>query len=961
MKPFRMRYLLASVCLLGLLALGYSSWRGRRAPQPPDQAFALGEKLLEEGRFKEAYARLSYAARAQPLEARHHWMAAQAAARLGRAAAAAEHANEAWSRGLKTRDVFLLCMGDASLERRARLARGLAQLRELPEAPERRELEGDLLQSAGEHDEALRIWTALFEASPAPGLANKIALARVGRGNPEGAREILESRRSQGGLDEEGYGLLATLAAYRDDAEAAASIFAEGRARFEPSDGLRLSEAIFLIWRDRLQEAERLLEPLGSRVQDPARAALHAQARVFLGFLRGLQSDAAALDGLAALAAGEGPALEGERLYYHGLKERSTDSLRKARILLAGHPACVWALAREYARGGSWIDAASEYRTMAGLLASSPVLQMESAYAHRRAGKVDEALATLRRLHARGFYSRASLELFRDLASGKRLEPEAAQAQKLLEKKFGDDPTVILAGGILALHSGNLSEASSILDSLAARYPGREDVEQARLSVLFAARDYEGVLKAGPRGDASALPIQAAALAMLNRPDEACALYEKILAVRREPMGLVSYANLLLKLDRTDRAAELYGEAVRMDPRNAIAHLGCAAAAVRRRDFPSARQHAEAAAEAAPSLAYPHVLIAEIELAEGRPDRAAASCGRALAASPKDERAGYLLGVASLDLGRYEEAETLLKRCLAERPEAAAYAWQLARVRLARGALGEALSIVDAALSRRPPGEGAFHVLRLVLLARLGRAPEAREELARAAASVTPDLAVLCRAWLLQQEGRPADAEAHLRENLQHPHAAFAWGELRLMDGRTEGVVEALGRHPLDAPRWGRLGELARRQGDLATAAACYRHALESDSDNPQLLNNFAYASLQLETFDEVQVLAMARKATVVLPGNPSVLHTYATALVRCRREQECIDLLDKSPVLLQGSASLLQIHATAHERLRHWSLALKSYTACLAHPDTERVKTGDLSRDELRRRAGLMQSKLDR
>ena len=963
MKLFRLKLLLIFGSLAGVLAVGFFTCRSPRKPLSPDQAYALGSRQLEEGRYREAYSHLSYAARLQPEEAKFHWGAAQAARRQGDARAAAEHADNAWRRGLRNKDVFLVCVTDASGERRARLDKGLARLRELPDNAERRELEGDFLQSVGETAEAHRIWTALFETSPAPGLANKIALARVVLGRPESAREILESRRSQGGLDEEGYGLLASLAAYRDAADEAAALYAEGRARFESSESLRLNEAVFLIWRDRLPEAASLLEPLKAPASEPERDAVHRQARIFLGFLRGSPPDRAALDALAAQAAGEGPALEGERIYYQGLKENSAESLRKARLLLGGHPACEWAYARELARGGAWGDAAAAFRRIAGLLAGAPVLQMEWAYALRRAGKTDEAFASLHRLHARRFYSRASLELVRDIATEKGLGKEAAEAQAFLEKKFADDPAVTLAGGVLALQSGNLREAASILEALAGRHPDREDVELARLSVMFAAKDYEGVLKAAAASRASAValaPIQAGALVMLKRDDDACALYEKVLASRREPLTLLSYANLLLRLDKADRAAELYGETLKLQPKNAVARLGLAAMAARRGDWKSARGHAEAAAASAPAIAYAHVLLAEIEIAEGRPDRAAASCQRALGADSKDERAAFLLGVALLDLGRHDEAESLLNRCAAGRPDAAAYQWQLARARLSRGAFGEALAIVDGALSRRLPGESAFQSLRMVLLARMGRPDDAREQWARLAPGLPPARAVLCEAWLLRQEGRTADALARLRSHMEDPHVAYSWAELTLTEGEAAGVVEALDRHPLDAGRWGRLGELARQKGSMSQAAGCYRRALKSDPDNAQLLNNFAFASLQLDAFDEAEVLAMARKATVVLPGNPSVLHTYATALLRCRKEQECVDRLDKSPALTQGSARLLHLHATAHERLGHWSLAMKSYSACVAHPETEAVRVGELSRASLQRQVELMKSKME-
>lgn len=96
-------------------------------------------------------------------------------------------------------------------------------------------------------------------------------------------------------------------------------------------------------------------------------------------------------------------------------------------------------------------------------------------------------------------------------------------------------------------------------------------------------------------------------------------------------------------------------------------------------------------------------------------------------------------------------------------------------------------------------------------------------------------------------------------------------------------------------------------------------------------------------------------------PGNPSVVHTYASALLRCRKERECLELLDKSPSLTQKSARLLHAHATAHERLEHWGPALKSFEACLVHPETEGVAAGDLARPSIQRRIDHVRARGER
>jgi predicted Zn-dependent protease len=965
MKKHRVKLFMAlGILLVGMIgAAGYLKYRQRPRPLTAVQAFEAGQKNLQEGRLREAYAHLDYAARQKPDDTSYAWAAAQAGLKLGLIKPASDHAREAWNRGLKNKEVFQLLVTSVTGDRAVRLEKGRAWLRELPEGRERKELEGDLLQSAQEFTECLRIWTELFDAEPAPALANKIAMTHVAMGHPERAHEFLKKNREADRIDEEGYGLLATLAAYKDEPEPAAAIFAEGRSRHPAGESLKLTEGVFLIWRDQLAEAATIFDGMKTPSADPATAALHRQARLFLGFIRAAQADARALDVLKSLAAGEGPDLEGERLFYEGLKERSVDTLKKARLLIPSHPACDWALARELARARAWKESSEIYKGMSGLLAGAPALQVELAQTLLHQGKLDDALGVVRRVHSRRYYTKASLTITRDLASRKGLTAEAAEAQSVLERRFGDDPAVGVGGSILSLHAGNLSDAASALDALSLRHPGRDDVELAKLSVLFAKKDYTGVLKAAETSrasPASLAPIQAASLVMLGRNEEAAALYERNLQDSRDPVTVLSYANLLLRLGKLEAAAARYGEVLALQPKNPVAHLGAATLAARRRDWKAVREHAEAANSGSTEV-HSQVLLAEAELESGRPDRALTYCNRALGLDPKNERAGYLFGAASLALGRVEEAEATLNRLAGAHPEASHILLALARARMTRGATAEALAVVDGAISRKLPGELSFATLRVVLLSRLGRAQEARNQFAAISAQMTPDRALLCEAWILHQEGRTPEAISRLQGSLQDPVAAMYWAELSLIDGKADGVVEALERHALDVPRWWRLGELARQKGNLAAAVACYRRALRLEPENPQLLNNFAYGSLQLETFDQAEVLAAAKKVSSLMPGNPVVLHTYASALVRCKQERECVELLEKSPAVVKKSAGLLHVQGSAYERLEQWAPALKAYEACLAHPDSAAATTGDLSRKAIQERIDRVRARVEK
>src|SRR5262249_23829720 len=205
---------------------------------------------------------------------------------------------------------------------------------------------------------------------------------------------------------------------------------------------------------------------------------------------------------------------------------------------------------------------------------------------------------------------------------------------------------------------------------------------------------------------------------------------------------------------------------------------------------------------------------------------------RVLGLEPASERAHFLQGVAALELGRADDAECLLQRSLVLRPGDPALTWHLARAKAARGATGEALALVDAALAKKPADDGPFLALRMMLLGSSGKDVEARAVLDRLAPKLPPSRALPCEAWILSGAGKLAEAAERLKSKLDDADVAQAWAGATLRQGRSEGVLQALEPHALDAPRWISLAETARANSLPAVAVALYRKAMKSDPEN---------------------------------------------------------------------------------------------------------------------------------
>ncbi len=952
------KILLAITAGAAVAALGAGAvWilRARtRTPLSVERASEIGREHAGRGEWIDAYKYLAYAAEKRPADAALQWEAAQPALQLRQRPVAYAHARAAWDAGMKTPDVLLALLAHGAFTTpEERLVAGRRWLESIPESPARRDLEADVLFLCGRKKEAVDLWLGL---PMTPVLAGKIAAGWVGLGHSARAVDLLRGLRG-GMLDDAGYAMLGSLLAALDEASEAAAVFEEGRARHPASAGLRYEWCVFLAVQDRHAEAVEALDSLKARAPGPAADRLAHAARLLLGLLAGGRADTVALDALAAHAEGDEPWLEGERALYRAIRDGSggravsIDTLVRARELLRGSPAAEWAAGRELARWGDAERAVAAYRAVEGPLSRSPALQLELARVLARTSRPDEALATLARLHARKRWSRGSMELYRDLAAAKGLRREAADAQAFLESKFADDADLLFTGGALALRFGELAGAAKVFDALLAQQPDRRDAEVARLSILLVRREYDVLLR---ECDASRAPremiepLRAEALVRLGRPAEAEAAYERAAAAGRAPSLLLGYANLLLARGKPDRAGELYAEVLRSDSRNEIALLGTAALALRRGDWAATREAVEKAVSFSSPSPLAYAMLAEAELGGGRPDRALAASTRGLALAPEDADARFRQGVALLELGRHGEAEAVLRRCAEEGKGPPHVLWQLARVRIARGEEEEALRFVESAPT---PAAGALAPLRLVLLARAGRAADARALLETVRARITPTQALACDAWIHECEGRLDAAAEILRGGIAEAVVAVRWADVMFRAGRDEGVVAALDAHALDGRLWLGLAERARERKLPAAASACYRRAMRSDPENPLVLNNFAWTSLQARTVDLADILAAARKAVALAPDHPSILHTYGTALLKAGRDTDCVALLEREAALAARAPALLLLLGEAYEKLGKKDAAVKRYAECLEHPGTEGVQDGDLSRASLRRR----------
>lgn len=121
----------------------------------------------------------------------------------------------------------------------------------------------------------------------------------------------------------------------------------------------------------------------------------------------------------------------------------------------------------------------------------------------------------------------------------------------------------------------------------------------------------------------------------------------------------------------------------------------------------------------------------------------------------------------------------------------------------------------------------------------------------------------------------------------------------------TQGLDAAKGNEEL-SEFWGYIGDVYHEMGKDNKAFKAYRKALEHNSDNVLVLNNYAYF-LSLLDKDLERALTMAQRAVKLESGNASYVDTLAWVLHRLGRNEEAKQVMSQALSLsAQRDASLL-------------------------------------------------------
>jgi tetratricopeptide (TPR) repeat protein len=108
------------------------------------------------------------------------------------------------------------------------------------------------------------------------------------------------------------------------------------------------------------------------------------------------------------------------------------------------------------------------------------------------------------------------------------------------------------------------------------------------------------------------------------------------------------------------------------------------------------------------------------------------------------------------------------------------------------------------------------------------------------------------------------------------------------------GIGLAEDNIPLEVQFYSMLGEVYRNDNNNVMSDAMFRKALELDSENLYVLNNYSYY-LSLREEELETALEMSKKCVVQEPNNPTYLDTYAWILFKLERIEEAREYIERA------------------------------------------------------------------
>jgi putative PEP-CTERM system TPR-repeat lipoprotein len=512
----------------------------------------------------------------------------------------------------------------------------------------------------------------------------------------------------------------------------------------------------------------------------------------------------------------------------------------------AGQDADVLALAGEvYMANGDVASAARHYERAHALLPNNARLQTRLAHIRIAAGDADKGFAELEAISAnQPDEYQADLVLVSTHLRNRDADNALLAVQRLESKQPANPITHNLKGLALLL---------------------TKDFAKARAS-------FERAVQLNPTYMPAVRNLARLDL-VEKKPDEAKKRYEAVL--QKEPSNEVALLDLAVLLrvsgGNSQQIEKLLKQSVTAHPSSPAARAALINHYLRSRNAKAALSAAQDATVALPNNPAMIEALGFAQVANRETRAAVATFTRLAEMVPESARPHMLLASAYRTAGQADEAIKSLRKALQLQPDLAIAHRQIASLYVRTNRADQAVEEARSVQAERP-GQPFGHILEA-------------------------EIYVAQKKWNLAERKYKELLKTFDRPGLvPRTHAVMqAGGKEAEADAMAEEWVK---RHPEDSSVLAFLAQRDLAAKRYAQAVERYELALKRTPDNPQLLNNLAWASYQLKKPD---ALRHAERAHELAPDSPAIMDTLGNILAEEGDMERGLELLGRAAELAPG------------------------------------------------------------
>jgi len=471
-----------------------------------------------------------------------------------------------------------------------------------------------------------------------------------------------------------------------------------------------------------------------------------------------------------------------------------------------------------------------------------------------------------------------------------RGDGEAALAE--LEQISGADKGTRADLALIAAHwmRGEFDKTLRAIDSLDKKQPNNPLTFNLRGRTQLAKKDLAGARRSFERAlELNAGYYQAAAsLANLDlgdaKPEAAFARFEKVVAADpKSVQGWMAMAEFKFQSKAPgDEVIALLNKAIAADAVEPAPRVALVNYYIIVKDTKKAIAAGQDALAAIPDRPELFDALGQAQRASGEINQALATYNKMAAALPNSAEPHMYLAQLHADNKDLEAAARSLRKALAIKPDLVNAQRGLIQLDLGDGKDRDALAVAREVQKQRPK-EGVGYLLE-------------------------GDINASRKSW-----GAAADAyRAGLKQSTSAELAMKLHQALAVGGKKSEAAAFAavwFKEQPRDRAFRQYMGEYALVTGDFANASIQFRSLLESDPDNPTLLNNLATVAGALKQPDAI---ALAEKANRLAPNRPELMDTLGVLLVDKGDFARALELLGKAAKSAPGMSGIRFNYARA-------------------------------------------------